>query len=297
MEILVADGFTNRETSCIIAPSQKGGIGIKKLCVIAILILSLFTMNMPARAAETTSQLTVQLGNYSQTIQDGMVATEKEPYLPLREMIVLCGAQIAWANEAEPKAIITTAPLKYQLVQDAATQTVLTDDGAYEYLLIDGSMYLPLRFFEHILNYRLVYENGKLVIDMSQPPSNMAKEEWKSYRVINHLPNYVITESVTYVFYEEGVATWYGDRFEGRRTSSGERFDSDGYTAAHRTLPFGTRLRVTALWNGASVEVTVNDRGPYHGDRILDLSQAAAREIGLESKGVGTVKVEIVETN
>jgi len=297
LEILVVDGFTNKKQSCIILPSQKGGISIKRVCIVTILILSLFTMNMPARAAETTSQLTVQLGNFSQTISDGIVATEKEPYLPLRDVLVLCGAQITWANEAEPKAIITTAPLKYQLVQDPTTQTVLTDDGSYEYLLVDGSMYLPLRFFEHILNYRLVYENGTLTIDMDQPPSHMAQEEWKSYRIINHLPDYVKTEKVTYVFYEEGEATWYGEQFEGRRTSSGERFDSDGYTAAHRTLPFGTRLRVTALWSGASVEVTVNDRGPYHGDRILDLSQAAAREIGLESKGVGTVKVEIVETN
>ena len=88
-----------------------------------------------------------------------------------------------------------------------------------------------------------------------------------------------------------GQATWYGKRHEGRRTASGERFDADAMTAAHPTAPFGTRLKVTNLKNGKSVVVRVNDRGPFGGGRIIDLSSAAARALGI-TRGVGRVKVE-----
>ncbi|MFN8615200.1 MAG: septal ring lytic transglycosylase RlpA family protein, partial [Vampirovibrionales bacterium] len=84
------------------------------------------------------------------------------------------------------------------------------------------------------------------------------------------------------------------DAFHGRRTSSGQRFDMHRFTAAHRTLPFGTLLKVTNLRNGRSVLVTVNDRGPWGHGRIIDLSKAAAREIGLVSMGVAKVSLAIM---
>lgn len=88
------------------------------------------------------------------------------------------------------------------------------------------------------------------------------------------------------------TASWYGEKFHGRPTSSGERYDMYGYTAAHKTLKFGTRLRVTNPDNNRSVVVTVNDRGPFIPGRDLDLSYGAARKIGLTDKGVGRVKIE-----
>ena len=91
---------------------------------------------------------------------------------------------------------------------------------------------------------------------------------------------------------EEGVISYYADKFDGRRTASGARFDKNAYTAAHRSLPFGTKVEVTNLANGKSVVVQINDRGPYAEDRILDLSPAAARKIGL--LGRGTVKAKVV---
>lgn len=92
-----------------------------------------------------------------------------------------------------------------------------------------------------------------------------------------------------------GAASYYGERFRGRRTASGERFNPDALTAAHRTLSFGTRLRVTNLRNGRSVVVRVNDRGPFHGGRILDLSKAAARRIGMVATGTARVRIERLE--
>jgi rare lipoprotein A len=88
----------------------------------------------------------------------------------------------------------------------------------------------------------------------------------------------------------EGRASWYGAQFQGRRTSSGEVYDKAALTAAHRTLPFGTLLRVTNEATGASVVVRVNDRGPFVADRVIDLSEAAALLIGLVPEGTGLVR-------
>jgi rare lipoprotein A len=91
---------------------------------------------------------------------------------------------------------------------------------------------------------------------------------------------------------EEGDASWYGPNFVGRPTASGETFDPRMLTAAHRTLPFGTRVRVTHLDNGRSVTVRINDRGPFAHGRIIDLSRAAAEAIGLIEQGLGRVRLE-----
>ncbi len=92
-----------------------------------------------------------------------------------------------------------------------------------------------------------------------------------------------------------GTASWYGKRFQGRPTSSGEPFDRRSLTAAHRTLPFGTVLRVTSLDTGRAVTVRINDRGPVSESRIIDLSQAAAARIGLQRMGIGRVSLAVVK--
>ncbi len=91
------------------------------------------------------------------------------------------------------------------------------------------------------------------------------------------------------------VASWYGEPFHGRLTASGERYDMHGFTAAHRSLPFGTRLKVTSAATGRSSVVTVTDRGPIIRGRHLDLSYGAANEIGLVGEGVGRVTVEVMD--
>lgn len=90
------------------------------------------------------------------------------------------------------------------------------------------------------------------------------------------------------------LASYYGEEFQGRKTASGETFDMRERTAAHRRLPFGTLLEVTNPANGRKCRVRVNDRGPFRGNRTLDLSYAAAKEIGLVGKGVAEVDVEII---
>lgn len=91
-----------------------------------------------------------------------------------------------------------------------------------------------------------------------------------------------------------GTASWYGPGYHGKRTACGERFDQDGLSAAHGTWPCGTKVKVTLLSTGKSVEVVINDLFPNHKGRLIDVSRGAARAIGLIGPGTGKVKVEVV---
>jgi rare lipoprotein A len=94
-------------------------------------------------------------------------------------------------------------------------------------------------------------------------------------------------------YVEQGQASWYGDDFQGRPTASGDPFDQNRLTAAHPELPLGSRAEVTNLENGRSVEVEINDRGPAAGaDRAIDLSKAAAAELGMLEEGIAPVRIE-----
>jgi rare lipoprotein A len=91
---------------------------------------------------------------------------------------------------------------------------------------------------------------------------------------------------------ETGLASWYGPRFHGKRTASGEVFNQNDFTAAHRTLPWGSKVKITNVANGKSVEVRINDRGPFGKGRIIDVSRAAARALGIVGSGITTVRIE-----
>ncbi len=96
---------------------------------------------------------------------------------------------------------------------------------------------------------------------------------------------------------EQGIASWYGKDFHGRKTANGERYDMHAFSAAHKTLPLPTLVRVTNLDNGRSVIVRVNDRGPFVKDRLIDLSYAAARALGFAEHGTAHVRVQTLENN
>ncbi len=103
----------------------------------------------------------------------------------------------------------------------------------------------------------------------------------------------VETEATKALATQTGQASWYGME-GGQLTATGERYNPQGLSAAHRTLPFGTKVRVTNLRNNQSVVVRINDRGPYTGGRIVDLSEAAAAEVGIKQSGVGKVRLEVL---
>ena len=94
---------------------------------------------------------------------------------------------------------------------------------------------------------------------------------------------------------QTGVASYYAHRYHGRTTASGETYDENALTAAHRTLPFGTRVRVTNLANGRRVQVRINDRGPFVAGRIIDVSWRAAGDLDFREAGLAQVRVEVLE--
>lgn len=103
---------------------------------------------------------------------------------------------------------------------------------------------------------------------------------------------------VSPTYSEEGIASWYGPGFQGRRTASGKKFNTNHLTAAHRTLPFGTKVLVTNLDNDKTVELEINDRGPVKKTlRLIDLSKAAAKQLDFVSAGTAKVRVEVVAEN
>ncbi|MEO7990823.1 MAG: septal ring lytic transglycosylase RlpA family protein [Chryseolinea sp.] len=94
---------------------------------------------------------------------------------------------------------------------------------------------------------------------------------------------------------QTGKASFYADKFDGKPTASGQKYRHNKLTGAHKTLPFGTKVRITNLANNESVEVTINDRGPYVEDRIIDLSKAAAEKLGFVNQGLADVKLEVID--
>ena len=101
--------------------------------------------------------------------------------------------------------------------------------------------------------------------------------------------------TISFAQVQTGKASFYADKFEGIQTASGEKYRHNKFTGAHKTLPFGTKVRVTNVANEKSVEVTINDRGPYVEGRIIDLSKAAAEELGFLNNGIADVKLEVID--
>jgi rare lipoprotein A len=141
--------------------------------------------------------------------------------------------------------------------------------------------------------------DGQLV-DISQIPDAVPKPERRT-RAGNKNP-YTVFGKTYYLlpnsegYRKTGVASWYGTKFHGRRTANGEVYNMYAMTAAHKTLPIPTYVRVTNLANGRQVVVKVNDRGPFHGKRLIDLSYAAAKRLGFVRQGTAKVKVEAIDT-
>lgn len=137
--------------------------------------------------------------------------------------------------------------------------------------------------------------------DLSSVPDAVPQNESRSRYgnpasyVVRGKRYFVKNSSSGYV--ERGIASWYGTKFHGRRTSSGERYDMYAMTAAHKTLPLPTYLEVTNLTNGRKVIVKANDRGPFHDNRLIDLSYSAAWRLGILGKGTGLVEIRAIDPN
>ncbi len=138
-----------------------------------------------------------------------------------------------------------------------------------------------------------VAANANTVVKvMSIDSSDDTNQRSENMSVLDRLSS--VANDTVRKFKQTGIASWYGHQFNGRKTANGERFDMNAMTAAHRSLPLACFIRVTNKDNGKSVVVKVNDRGPYSGNRILDLSYGAAQKLGIVNQGMGNVTIERV---
>ena len=146
------------------------------------------------------------------------------------------------------------------------------------------------------------HDNASSLVKSARQPSSLALNSSLLASSTDQLSNDEdVLERLTAVasnsvskFKQTGLASWYGRKFHGRKTASGDTFDMNALTAAHRSLPLNCYVKVTNKTNGKSVVVKVNDRGPFHGNRVMDLSYGAAKQLGITSKGVGNVSIERV---
>jgi rare lipoprotein A len=142
-------------------------------------------------------------------------------------------------------------------------------------------------FWRHPLENKSVKESASSLASLLQPSPDNTIQEGKSVLQESLLPR--ITR-----YLKQGIASWYGPGFHGKKTATGETFDMYALTAAHKTLPIPSYAKVTNLENHRSVIVRINDRGPYVGNRVLDLSYAAAKKLGMEEEGLGSVEIKAV---
>ncbi len=136
------------------------------------------------------------------------------------------------------------------------------------------------------------YENESYVLE---PSHKYSKNTQKPYMIDGKI--YYPKQRVPIGYTQRGIASWYGPNFHGKKTSNGEIYNMYAFTAAHKTLPMNTIVKVTNLRNHKSVIVRINDRGPFVADRIIDLSYAAGKKIGLNVSGTAPVKLEVVGFN
>jgi len=121
-------------------------------------------------------------------------------------------------------------------------------------------------------------------------------KEWTLYVIISiTLVGLIVLHQVAGPYYEVGIASWYGPGFHGNLTANGEVYDMYGISAAHKTLPFGTIVRVVEIETGRNIVVRINDRGPFIEGRIIDLSKGAAEKLGIVKKGITTVGLRILQ--
>ncbi len=191
--------------------------------------------------------------------------------------------QIASASTPElARNAEANSPLDRPTLASAETRDLESDLGASDVPLLarvtEFALQQPSPELPPLQHFRefLLDESGQLAyVDTTDPTEEETFEE--------------------IVVYESGEASWYGPGFDGNYTANGEIYNQYGISAAHPSLPFGTVVRVTNVSNGRSLDVRINDRGPYAGRRVIDLSRGAAEELGVISSGVAYVEISIVE--
>lgn len=251
-----------------------------RILTIVVLLLLVFALLPTYVAADNT----IIIDGKELTFNPAPITIEGRQLVPLRPLLENLGANIQWDDETQTAIGVlgnteVTFPINcnFPLINGMAVKIEIPAQ------IIEGVTFAPLRFAGEAFGYSVNWDN-----DLEVPI--MVKSNASLLPYDKDFSDAVIIETIT------GTASWYGNEFHGRRTASGEVFDQYDFTAAHRTLPFNTLIKVTFLDTGKSVIVRVNDRGPHKTERIIDLSRGAAEAIGLKPHGLGEVKLEVMQS-
>ncbi|HHT47275.1 MAG TPA: septal ring lytic transglycosylase RlpA family protein [Firmicutes bacterium] len=238
-------------------------------------------------------RVNIPVGSYLPTVNDvpvpidvPAVIVDGRVYIPLRFAAESLGGRVSWDAD-NGRVIIQT----YKRVYESRGEPRNNSEGTYiekidintaDAKRLEGIDGVSPEIAEEILAYRNAHGFYSSFEEISSLPS------------INDALYKKLRESVFIIYKEKGQGCYYGDEFHGSRTSSGEVYDRNLYTAAHRTLPFGTKVKVSFPKTGRSVWVRINDRGPHVSGRIIDISRSAANAIGLTPYGIGQLELEAI---
>lgn len=219
-------------------------------------------------------------------------------YLPVRDVLLSYGIQVEWVtNEAQPKLVLKDGVGVYQITVDMANKKANCGKTEFRLESKNGRICLPAQFYSFVMgNAKVSWNNeNKILTVVPQNVNNAFTIQNVSAYVEQPKETKAETRVDNLEYFESGQATWYGAALHGNLTASGEPFNMYDNTAAHKTLPFGTRVKVTNMQNGKSVVVRITDRGPFAPGRVIDLSMAAAKQVDMLSSGVVPAKLEIVK--
>ena len=189
------------------------------------------------------------------------------------------------APTTEQQVIDFTHPQKTEASQEAKTRALLAGDDKKELRDIEFDRPNLRKLVDYNAKGDALAKAGDVYTKSSGRKSYSYTVLGKRYQTLADSKG----------FEQQGPASWYGNPFHGRKTANGETYDMNELTAAHKELPLGTKVEVTNLSNGRKVVVRINDRGPFHGNRVLDLSRAAAQELGTLNAGVAQVQIRALQ--
>lgn len=228
-----------------------------------------------------------------------------EAFAPVRDFTESLGAQIGWVpyNNINLLTFTDLAGNSYEVSLNPATGQAQSLNGFYAYVHEGGTVSLPIQFYkDHYKNISLTFDPTKQaysahLIDPAQGLSFAHINPYQKADVVSAQAEPSASQAApvqNFSLLESGQASYYGPGLNGNYTASGEIFNMYDMTAAHKTLPFGTMVRVTNHNNGSSCVVRINDRGPFSPGRCIDLSLAAADQVGMRASGVAPVTLEIL---
>lgn len=268
----------------------------KTIALATLLVFGTGFAQAPLQAA------TLQTATPIQMVWNGdnkVYTVNSHVYVPARDICSTLGTEVTWVSENTQNKLVLTGEdgISRQVLLDPVNQLAVTETDSFYYDMREGRIALPIGFYQSVLpNATLTYDTASETLSVAQADASqgICYQNLPIYEAAPVVVEAAVPAEPALTYFESGQASWYGAALHGNLTASGEPFNMYDLTAAHKTLAFGTKVKVTNQNNGQSVVVRITDRGPFAPGRVIDLSDAAARQINMISSGVAPVTLEIL---